>query len=371
MCFGSSRRSRRNENQEDAAVIDNNEATTDNSDYDKVRNDAYEFANSFGTLAKSMFDYSANSMRSWHDMADEWHEKNWDKLESEISRAQDEGRRKLDEFFPPPYELRDENNRFNSKSTTDIAKDTGFVPFRGFFQSAFGKEGEEFMGGFSRGKTPFGYFSFGNPSTRAYNDCLDKQGQSVWDSNGYWRCLFPQREVEVKYLNYKDRYLPGQILTKEDLEKAAADEGISLKDSSPIDLGDKGKFFTKFDDFLNWKNIMYENVKRDKQQRRNQWIAQREKYLNENKQQQQTVEKSNEPPVIVSSSTQSTYNSNSETNQVELNEVKTEYFSDGSTVTKNITKTKPFGAVSWDTVKEDIVKGDSKEERSSGWFWRD
>lgn len=393
MCFGPHRRRRSEEREADSgATVVANDSTGNNigetdADYDKVLNDAQEFANSFGSLAKSMFEYGSNTVLNWHDQAHEkaekWHEKKWEKWDSEFARAKEETRRKLDDYFPRPYELRE------SDRPEDVARGAGFGAFRGFWQSAFGNEGDNFSGGFSSGKTPFGYFSYGNPSIRAYNDCMDKQGQSVWDSNGYWRCLFPQREVEIKYLNYKDKYLPGQILTKEDLERAANDHGVSTSDSK-IDLGHKGTFFSKYDDFLNWKSIMYENVKRDRKQRRDQWLAQREKYVSERNQQENVQAAElvattpnvvapvnatpvNEAPVVISSSTQSTYNSNSETNQVELNETRTEYFSDGTSVTRNITKSKPFGATEWGNVSEDIVQGTapSTPEKPTGWFWKD
>lgn len=247
----------------------------------------------------------------------------------------------IDTYINRPYQVRDRD--------LDLDRPIS-MPFRMPFDllNVFGTSG---------GRTPFGIYSYKGPSTREYNDCLRKDGTSVWDSEGYWRCLFPNSEVPSRLLDYKKHQLAGQILTKEDFEEALQE--YKPKDDGTIDLGPKGVFFKQFNDFLNWKNTMYENVRKQREDTR--------KHIRESIISQKDGDQHSTPESrgVISSSVQSSMNSDCDTKEVVLRETRTEVYSDGTAVTKHITKTKPFGARDWATVNESVQQDDNK----NGWFW--
>lgn len=205
------------------------------------------------------------------------------------------------------------------------------------------------------GRTPFGLYAYKTPSTQLYNDCVTKNGESVWDSQGYWRCLFPNLEIPLDFLKYKSEKLSSEILTKEDLNLAIQLNGVN-PNSLTLDLNKQGLYFRKFDDYLNWKNLMYENIKAAKQKKM-------EKFINDNKDKVDSQDKH-----VISSTLQSNLSTNPDSNLVELKEIKTEFFNDGTSLTTKITKSKPYGAEKWENVNETVEKGDSSN--SKGWFWK-
>lgn len=248
----------------------------------------------------------------------------------------------IDTYVNRPYQTRDR----------DLNPERPFsMPFRVPFDlfNVFGTSG---------GRTPFGIFSHKGPSMREYNDCLRKDGTSVWDSEGYWRCLFPNSEVPVRLLDYKRNQLAGQILTKEDFDEAA--QGYQPNGDGAIDLGPKGMFFKQFNDYLNWKNAMYENVRKQREVSR--------KRMRESTFASEPVgdrSLGDGPPGVISTSVRSSMDSNYDTNEVILRETKTEMFTDGTSTTKQVTRTKPFGGGEWTTVNEEVRSDDTK----NGWFW--
>lgn len=207
--------------------------------------------------------------------------------------------------------------------------------------------------GDASGRSPFGISSYGVPSTRQYNDCLRKDGLSLWDSRGYWRCLFPNREVPVHLLDYKTAHLGDQILTKDDFDAAP-----KTVDNNTYDLGPKGLFFSQYNDYLNWKNTAYEEARARRAQARERAKAERAAWV-----QKRAGLSETDNNAVVSSSVQSSMNTDSAKNETVLKEVRTEVFADGTSVTRNITKTKPIGAATWATVTEDTLEG------KGGWFW--
>lgn len=279
---------------------------------------------------------------------------------------------KIDEFVNKPYEDRTgvRSECKDEERHRGWGKDHPWAcqshPFRDYWK-----------GGFKNGQTPFGYYTYGTPSIRAYNDCMRKDGEMLYDSKGYWRCLFPNLEVPNKLLASKR---PGEILTKEDFQNARLDNRSS--EEGVDDLGDRGTYFKTFDLYMNWQNTMYENVRRDRKERREKILAKRKQRLEDFKQ-RSIVEPEPQPKHIVSASVQSTYSSDSDRNEIVLKEIKTEYFNDGTSVTKNITKTKPFEAKDWTNVIENVDTGKSEnaqpnlltndlfdqESDKNGWFW--
>ncbi|ANZ74577.1 BA75_00383T0 [Komagataella pastoris] len=91
----------------------------------------------------------------------------------------------------------------------------------------------------------YGLWAYPIPSHQLYKDCNSKQGLSVWDEHGYWRCLFPKAQLPE---NYKS--IDSNIISKEDVEQ---DESHNL-----------GRFFTNFSDYLNWRSVMEENIKKER-----------------------------------------------------------------------------------------------------------
>ena len=76
-------------------------------------------------------------------------------------------------------------------------------------------------------------------------------------------------------MKLKNEKLGSEILTKEDFNNALTSEQSSERDGV-IDLGEKVSFFKQFTNFLNWKSIMYENVKREKEKKRRELIERKQ-----------------------------------------------------------------------------------------------
>lgn len=250
-------------------------------------------------------------------------------LASEFSWRENEG--KNDRYYNRPYQTRDVDLEDQQLGAFDV-----------FNQFGVG------------GVNPFGLHSLRSPTTRKYNDCLRKQGESVWDSNGNWRCLFPNSEIPNRLLDYKKSHMAGQIVTKEDFRDALEANPGTIQ-NGVIDLGAKGTYFREFNDFLNWKNTMYENVRKQREESRRRMRDQAKSAINRKSPQQDKA--------IVSTSVHTSMNSDSADNSVLMKETRTEVFSDGTSVTRNITRTKPYGAKDWASVTEEVQDG------KSGWFW--
>lgn len=228
-----------------------------------------------------------------------------------------------------------------------------------------------FGGSFKRGKTPYGLYSHRTPSIRNYNDCSEKNGESVWDSKGYWRCLFPNSLVPNEMLNYKDQHLRGEILTKEDFEAELKQRNLTRTDKQ-LDFGEKGVFFKQFEDFMNWKSIMYNNIKHERRLRRqnfrhnfeNRMNSWSDKSQNDSGQVNSAVNSDDERKLTLSS-IRSVMNDDTEKNETVFTEVKTECFSDGTSNTTTTTKTRPINGTTWSTVDEKVDTNSDKK----GWFW--
>ncbi|GEQ71350.1 hypothetical protein JCM33374_g5033 [Metschnikowia sp. JCM 33374] len=211
----------------------------------------------------------------------------------------------------------------------------------------------------STGVTPFGLFAHQGPSPKQYNTCVKKDGVSLWDTDGYWRCLFPNSQIPSNFLEYKKKHLADQIVTKDDFEEKAL--SASPSQDGAIDLGKQGTFFRQFGDFLNWKNNAYEKEKRlikEQQEKRQKNIQ----YMFGNNLGNSDRNIDGQKTLVGSSSNSST---NSEAGEVVVKETKTEYFSDGTSVTNSVVKRKPQGADTWSSVEENSEHGNWKK----GWFW--
>lgn len=200
-------------------------------------------------------------------------------------------------------------------------------------------------GSFKNGSTPFGYYSYKGPSIRYYNECLNKDGKSVWDDQGYWRCLFPNSEVPVELLNFKNKYLSGDILTKEDFYNAMK-ENTNSNVTGTYDLKDKGKFFDSYDNYLKWKNQQYQEQ-----------LEQRKKTLAQRKEQLQQLSDSKGEDFsknIVSTLVKSNTYTDLDTNEVKYTRVKTECDGEGNCIVTKITKLRPIDSLKWTKEEEDV-----------------
>ena len=362
-------RNRKNDESTDSEVVDltDNANESYHDDIDQVMQNVNNIKSNLGSIAKSFFNFTSDSVSDINSKAKDY-SMNWlSEVDDESNEHVDEIRKhfkkffndfepKLDEYFPKPYQSR-------SNSNTDDQLPLQFSPWlpgRDHFPHFFG-------GSRKCGKTPFGFYSYKTPSIRHYHECIDKKGESVWDSHGYWRCLFPNSEVPNELLKLKNEKLDSEILTKEDFNNALNSEQSSQKDGV-IDLGEKGIYFKQFTDFLNWKSIMYENVKREKEKKRQELIERRKQLAQEWKGYNAPGGEMTKDKSVISSSVQSNLSSNMDSNECVLNETRTEYYNDGTSCTKTITKSRPFDAKDWVNVTENVEHNNTSNGKN-GWFW--
>lgn len=257
--------------------------------------------------------------------------------------------------------MNDDDSNFSQAIKKVLNRNNEMWEFPGFYESH--SKARNNWGSFYF-SNPFGLVSYKAPSVRKYNECLDKQGLSVWDGNGYWRCLFPNLAISNNVLNYKREHLPDEVLTRDDFETEMKSRNLSMNDGQ-FDFGSKGHYFKTFEDLMNWKSVMYNNIKLERQKIQQEQQARVTSYSEPN---QWAKDKSQgdsaESKKVISTNIESTYSSDQEKNETLFKQVKTEYYSDGTSNTHTITKIKPFGESEWTSV-DDIKDGDTK-----GWFWK-
>lgn len=358
---------RKGDHSTDSEVVDLTDNAQDvcHDDIDQAMQNVNNIKSNLSSIAKSFLNYTSDSVSDMNNKARD-HSFNWlsevdDETNEHINEVRKHFRKffsdfepKVDDYFPRPYQTRESNN--NDQRPLQFSP---WLPGRDHFPHFFG-------GSRKCGKTPFGFYSYKTPSIRHYHECMDKNGESVWDSHGYWRCLFPNSEVPSEILKLKNEKLGSEILTKEDF-KNALDSQPDTGNDGVIDLRDKGIYFKQFTDFLNWKSIMYENVKRDKEKRRQELVQKSKQQTQGWKDSHLSGEIGNDKSVI-SSSVQSNFNSNADTNELVLNERRTEYYDDGTSCTKTVTKSRPFDAKDWVNVAENVDHNTGRSN-TNGWFW--
>lgn len=203
--------------------------------------------------------------------------------------------------------------------------------------------------------------SFGTmsaPSAREYNECVRKDGASVWDAEGYWRCLFPNSQLP-EWRAYQQKH-PNQITTKEDFEQAAAQPHAGL--NGAVDLGPKGVFFRHYDDLLKWRDANYES---ERKQRELNAAKRKEALVKAQSEFDQRAKAADSEKRVVSTSVETATNTDPATKEVVMSERKTEVFSDGTSQSSSVVRRKPIGADSWTTVEQN-----SSEDDKKGWFWK-
>lgn len=86
----------------------------------------------------------------------------------------------------------------------------------------------EQWGNFRKGRNTSGLKAYPTPTLTDYSNCVKNDGISVWDENGWWRCLFPKNKIGNS-----------NELTREDVEK---------------DVQNKyGLFFSDYNGFMDWR----------------------------------------------------------------------------------------------------------------------
>lgn len=100
-----------------------------------------------------------------------------------------------------------------------------------------------------------GLYNYTTPTDIQFAQCMDSQGLSVWDANGWWRCLFPKNIIQQNLPNLQDAE-SAMILTKEKVEN---------------DLTHKfGLYFSDYTKYLLWKsqiNKIIEERRTDQKQK--------------------------------------------------------------------------------------------------------
>lgn len=332
-------------------------------DIEKFINNMGELSSNVSLIAHRLFKDANLSVQDLNEKAKEY-SRNWLLDTDNGGSHPHQNENSVEEFFSKPYQTRTEASKSLWCDRDRSLRVWGdWMPWSENWSRWSGGRFDSS----SSEWTPYGYHAFSLPSIRAYNDCRDKKGESVWDTQGYWHCLFPNSQVPFGYLQYKKNHLEGKILTKEDFQSEIARRNAD-PNANVIDLGEKGTYFRRFDDFLNWKSVMFENVRRENKTRREEarTAAESQSLKKEvlAKPNQEASEKS-----VVSSSVESSYRTDSETNEIVFNETRTEYYNDGTSSTKKVTKSKPLNADKWEKVESSGGALLTDNGSKPGWFW--
>ncbi|KAI5967710.1 hypothetical protein CANMA_002890 [Candida margitis] len=332
-------------------------------DFDKCVESFDKIVTNLGSLTNAIVDVSIDAGRELNDKAREW-SFNWlfnPKKTCDDDYYNYEDRKPHFFNFPPFYQTRDAD--LNSSQ----AESNGWWGNNGRFGYNFP---------FKFGNTPFGYRAYKGPSTRQYHDCLDKRGQSLWDEQGYWRCLFPEAEVPVDVLDFKRKYFADSVVSKEDFFKYMNELGAS-EQNKVIDLKEKGKFFNTYEDYLAWRQDKYSEFKKRKDDEAKARATARSQVLESVKQKHSeaaaaaAVGIDDNDKYVTSTSVKSNVFTDLDTNEVKYVETKQECFSDGNCVVTKITKSKPIGTTDWANVEEHTESSsDSGNNANKGWFWK-
>ncbi|CCG20631.1 hypothetical protein CORT_0A02400 [Candida orthopsilosis Co 90-125] len=330
------------------------ESSNSVGDLDKYVESFDKIMSSIGTLTNAIIDTSFDAGRELNDKAREW-SFNWLFSPKDTRDYNDYNDCKPHFFnFPPFYQTRDADLNSDSGKPTlsDLWNNDGFRNFP-----------------FKFGSTPFGYRAYKGPSTRQYNDCLDKRGKALWDDQGYWRCLFPEAEVPVDVLDFKKKYFGDAVVSKEDFFKYMNELGAN-ENSKAIDLKDKGTFFNTYEDYLSWRQEKYSELKKKREDEAKARAAKKSKVLESLKQKQS--ESADNDKYVTSTSIKSNVFTDMGTNEVKYVETKQECFNDGNCVVTKITKSKPIGATDWANVEEHTENSSSGSGNyaNKGWFWK-
>ncbi|KAH3687917.1 hypothetical protein WICPIJ_001102 [Wickerhamomyces pijperi] len=122
---------------------------------------------------------------------------------------------------------------------TNISHFTKDNMFQDFFQ--LGSNG-------NKGKIKSAMKAFPVPNTYAYKKCQDNNGLSVWDENGWWRCLFPRDSIKSSSNSIE--------LSREDVEADSENK--------------HGLFFKDYSSLLDWKVSVRNLIQKQREEERKQ-----------------------------------------------------------------------------------------------------
>lgn len=192
-----------------------------------------------------------------------------------------------------------------------------------------------------------GLYSFKNPTNAQFTRCSELEGLSVWDTKGWWRCLFPEQAVKGKLGDDADI---ARVLTRERVEQ---DANHAL-----------GLFFPDYSGYLNWRSYM---IKLSKQKREEQLLSSKELALNATPEDLMHVT-GDKGKRVVGNSNFVTYNS-TEDGQEQIKETKT-YFSDGTVSIKSEKRLTPNDGTAPKVETFEKVVSRDDDSTKDGWFWR-
>lgn len=96
-----------------------------------------------------------------------------------------------------------------------------------------------------------GLYNYRTPTELQFTECNEVGGLSVWNTKGWWRCLFPEKVISERLAGQKDQLQ--NILTREKVEN---------------DSNHKfGLFFPDYTGYLTWKSHMNQLI-RDKREKK-------------------------------------------------------------------------------------------------------
>lgn len=386
---------------------DQDKSNNKDEDYENLLNNIDGIGKNVTSIAKSLFNITSSKLDDIHvkskEFIDELHPLDFEEVQRRteyLRKTIDEKKAEVEQYFPRPYQSRDPVTLVNEQQQQQVQQQTETFPIFDEFDWEH-RIVHPFFSGRTRksGKTPFGYYSK-SPNSTIYKDCLERNGESVWDSDGYWRCLFPNAQVPPSFLKIKENRFPDKILTKEDFFEAVKvaksvpeDVGASVQvqSSGVFNFGSKGIFFKELSDYLNWKSTVVPTESR--RIRNNRWCHNHGwgnvDTHSVSKSVPVSVAATPDSPVVeaigelenkapdnkmISYSVLSYYSSDDDTNKVTLNETRHEYFSDGSVKKKTITKSRPSNDTVWRDVSETnetLPKINEEQSTRSGWFWND
>lgn len=195
-----------------------------------------------------------------------------------------------------------------------------------------------------------GYWAYPSPSSEVYDACKEKSGLSVWDEQGYWRCLFPRSQIPVEKL--------GKVLTKEDV----------LQDVN----NEKGLFFQDFNKYLDWKSNMKKALREEKLQRLAERKQRQETQLAESNLDFKELKKNEFESLNVNEEGKRITGTKELLSSYFVDGVKTEsrkryeYYDDGSYSVKELNSKFDESIDSKPVTEEKFEKFPAKK---SGWFW--
>lgn len=160
--------------------------------------------------------------------------------------------RTINERFASPKDIAAVNDFLNNQVISPLGHFFDLNSISSVFDSSripFNENVNEIIGGITRGfgsgdeSLTTGLKAYPTPSAQLYQKCLDKDGLSVWDDKGWWRCLFPKGSLDGEH-----------VLAKEDV----------LNDQS----NKFGLFFKDYTGYLDWKSQMKQLIKQKDQEQK-------------------------------------------------------------------------------------------------------